>query len=107
MIPAWSADVLELKEDNKEGVTILELGRALAELYARAADLSADIHAEGRRAVVNARSQCAATKLVIGETLESISRLKEAVGNTDTLVYLEYHSVMEGLLDVREKLNSV
>jgi len=107
VIPEWSADVLEIKEDSKEGIAILELGRALAELYARAADLSADIPAEGRRAAVNARSQCAAMKLMIEEALDSISSLEEAVGNADTLVDLECHSVMEGLLEVQEKLNSL
>ena len=105
MIPAFSADVLELKEDCKEGAAILELGRALADLYACAADLLAHIPAEGRRAVVNARSQCAAMKLVIEEALGSISYFEEVVGNVDTLVDFECHSAIKGLLDIWEKLN--
>ena len=107
VIPKWSADVLEVKEDSKEGVAILELGRALAELYDRAADLSTDIPAEGRRAVMNARSRCAEMKLMMEEALESVARLEEAVGNTDTLVGLEFDWVKEGLLQVQEKINSV
>jgi hypothetical protein len=100
-------DVLELKEDSKEGAAILELGRALAELYARAADLSADSPAEGRRAVAHARFQFAVMNLVSEEALTSLSSLEKAVGNADTLVDLECHLVLECLLDIWEKLNSV
>ena len=71
--------MFKLKKDSKEGTTILELGRTLAELHDRAADFLADIPAEGRRAVVNVCSRCATMNVAIEEVLASISSLKEAM----------------------------